>query len=75
LNLELPKKLPPKVIPIPIGKLPLVGYLEQSVARSLNNALSAVGNMRPKYPFKNVTQSACEFVALYLKGNIYKRYT
>ncbi|KAI8854450.1 hypothetical protein BC829DRAFT_439159 [Chytridium lagenaria] len=49
-SLELPRKLPPKLAPIPVGTLPLIGYLEQSVARSLSEALGAVGRVRPKHP-------------------------
>ena len=55
-------------MPIPIGSLPLIGYLEQSVARSLTEALNAVGKVRPKYPYKDLQKSASEFIALYLKG-------
>ncbi|KAJ3412083.1 adenylate kinase [Chytridiales sp. JEL 0842] len=69
VNLQLPKKLPPKLMPINMSGLPLVGYLEQSVARSLTEALSVLGKVRPKYPYKDLKSSACEFLALYLKAN------
>ncbi|KAJ3094596.1 adenylate kinase [Phlyctochytrium planicorne] len=69
INLELPKKLPPKLAPIPIGTLPLIGYLEQTVARTLSESLCAVGSARPKYPYFDLKRSACEYLALYLKAN------
>jgi adenylate/nucleoside-diphosphate kinase len=68
VNLELPKKLPPKLMPVNVGSLPLIGYLEQSVARSLTDALTALGKARPKYPYKDLRTSACEFLGLYLRG-------
>ncbi|KAJ1563072.1 hypothetical protein HK405_002891 [Cladochytrium tenue] len=66
---KLPKKLPPRVVPIPVSQLPLVGYLEKTVANCLTDALSAVGRQRPKHPFKDLRVSACEFIAIYLKAN------
>ncbi|KAJ3282849.1 adenylate kinase [Borealophlyctis nickersoniae] len=68
-NLQLPRKLPPRHAPIPVTTLPLVGYLEQAVATSLIEALEAVGKARPKYPYKNVRESACQYLALYLKAH------
>ncbi|KAJ3312582.1 adenylate kinase [Boothiomyces sp. JEL0838] len=67
-NLKLPMKLPPPDAPLPITGLPIVGYLEQTIASSLTKALISVGNFKPKFPFKDVNCSANEFVALYLKG-------
>jgi adenylate/nucleoside-diphosphate kinase len=63
----LPKKLPPLAAPIPVNGLPVVGYLEQSVASSLTEALSDIGKFKPKYPFKSLKQSAAEYLGLYLK--------
>ncbi|KAJ3218873.1 adenylate kinase [Dinochytrium kinnereticum] len=52
INLELPRKLPPKLAPIPVGTLPLIGYLEQSVARTLSEALCAPITPVPKIGFE-----------------------
>ncbi|KAI8824321.1 uncharacterized protein EV422DRAFT_519744 [Fimicolochytrium jonesii] len=68
-SLVLPAKLPPRQTPIPVGNLPLVGYLEQTVATRITEALLAVGKVRPKHPFKSIDASAVEYLALYLKGN------
>lgn len=46
----------------------MLGYLEQSVATSIINALSAVGAQKPKYPFLSSTESALAYVAYHLKG-------
>ncbi|KAJ3018567.1 UNVERIFIED_CONTAM: adenylate kinase [Siphonaria sp. JEL0065] len=69
VNLELPKKLPPKLVNINIGQLPLIGYLTQSVARELTDALTEVGKVRPKHPYKSLTKSAADYLALYLKAH------
>ncbi|KAI9209033.1 uncharacterized protein BJ171DRAFT_418965 [Polychytrium aggregatum] len=69
INLKLPKKLPPRHAPIPVARLPLIGFLEQTVAAELIQALCAVGQAKPKHPYKNLTASACEYVALYLKAH------
>ncbi|ORY47443.1 P-loop containing nucleoside triphosphate hydrolase protein [Rhizoclosmatium globosum] len=68
VNLELPKKLPPKLVNINIGQLPLIGYLEQSVARALMDSLTDVGKFRPKYPYKSLTKSAADYVGLFLQA-------
>ena len=70
-NLTLPKKLPPPISPIPIKGLPISGYLEQALASSLTTALFELGRARPKHPFKEINQSACEFMGLYLKGDFF----
>ena len=70
-SLILPKKLPPPISPIPIKGLPISGYLEQSLASSLQAALVELGKARPKHPFREINQSACEFVALYLRGILF----
>ncbi|KAJ3332042.1 adenylate kinase [Blyttiomyces sp. JEL0837] len=69
VNLELPPKLPPRLMPIPVGQLPLIGYLEQSVARIVIQALEAVGKVRPKHPNKDLSISASEYLALYFKAH------
>lgn len=73
VDLLLPAKLPPPIAPISVNNLPLVGYLEQAVAKSLTEALTSVGTFKPKYPYKNLKRSACEYVGLYLKGIMHFR--
>eukprot|EP00842_Homolaphlyctis_polyrhiza_P006388 jgi/Hompol1/6750/HPOL_001194-RA len=69
MDLNLPRKLPPPQAPIPVQGLPIVGYLEQTTATSLSNALAALGQFKPKYPFKTLSDSACDFLALHLKAH------
>ncbi|KAJ3181392.1 adenylate kinase [Gaertneriomyces sp. JEL0708] len=68
-SLTLPKKLPPRHAPININALPIVGYLEQTVATIITDALHEVGKLKPKYPFKSAEESAVEYLALYLKAH------
>lgn len=68
-NLKLPKKLPPRHAPIPVTNLPLIGFLEQTLANAVTDAMTAVGKVKPKYPFKNLTVSSCEYIAIYLKAH------
>ena len=65
---DLPVKLPPVKQPINISSLPMLGYMEQTVASSIINSLTAVGCFKPKFPFITATQSALLYVALHLKG-------
>lgn len=67
-DLRLPHKLPPKKEPLNVNGLPMLGYLEQTVAQVLTKALTVVGNFKPKYPFMSATQSALVYLALQLKG-------
>lgn len=69
VDLVLPAKLPPPISPIAVSGLPMIGYLEQTVAKTLTEALTSVGKFKPKHPFKNLNSSACEFLGLYLKAN------
>eukprot|EP00051_Salpingoeca_urceolata_P019620 m.288770 g.288770 ORF g.288770 m.288770 type:complete len:1610 (-) comp19453_c0_seq5:24-4853(-) len=66
-NLKLPKKLPPKLQPVAVASLPMLGYLEQTVAEVVIKGFTAVGLSRPKYPFLTSQQSALIYLALYLK--------
>ena len=67
-DLQLPHKLPPrKELVSPVG-LPMLGYMEQTVATAVIKAFTAVGNVKPKYPFLTATQSALIYVAYHLKG-------
>lgn len=64
----LPMKLPPLKQTIPVTSLPMLGYLEQSVATAVINGLSAVGYFKPKYPFLTAKASALVYFAYHLKG-------
>ncbi|XP_078460274.1 adenylate kinase 9 [Lampetra planeri] len=66
-DIKLPKKLPPKRVPISLTSLPMLGYLEQGLSTALVKALSAVGCLKPKYPFLSLHRSALLLVAFHLK--------
>nr|CDS27889.2 hypothetical transcript [Hymenolepis microstoma] len=65
---KLPNKLPPKKEPLELYDLPLPGYLEQTVASTLLDALAACSKFRPKYPFISPERSALIYLALQLKA-------
>jgi adenylate kinase family enzyme/YHS domain-containing protein len=65
---SLPTKLPPPNAPIPLAGLPVVGYLEQTIATSLTKGLLGVGKVKPKHPFKSIEASARLYLAYHLKG-------
>jgi len=67
-NLKLPHKLPPKREPMVVSSLPMLGYLEQTVAVAITKAMTAVGTVKPKYPFLSASKSALIYVAFHLKG-------
>merc|ERR1712224_1143521 len=67
-NCALPSKLPPKPTPLDVNKLPMLGYMEQTVALHITKAIAAVGIAKPKYPGLSIKQSGTLFVALYLKA-------
>lgn len=70
-QLKLPQKLPPKKEPLVVTGLPMLGYMEQTVATAVTKALTAVGNAKPKYPFLTSSRSALIYVAYHLKGMLY----
>ncbi|XP_055005398.1 adenylate kinase 9 isoform X2 [Boleophthalmus pectinirostris] len=65
---RLPEKIPPLCEPVPVSSFPNLGYLEQGVAVSVIKAVTAVGCLKPKYPFLSVQKSALLYVAYYLKA-------
>ncbi|KAM9840260.1 adenylate kinase 9 [Aulostomus maculatus] len=65
---KLPSKLPPLPEPVPLTSLPTLGYLEQGVSVSVVKAMTAVGCLKPKYPFLDIQRSAVLYVAYYLKA-------
>ncbi|XP_067338079.1 adenylate kinase 9 [Channa argus] len=65
---KLPSKVPPLCAPISLTSLPTLGYLEQGVGVAVIKAMTAVGCLKPKYPFRSIERSAHFYVALYLKA-------
>lgn len=55
---------PPKVT-----SLPPMGFLEQTVAKLVQNGLSILGKVRPIYPNMSPTTTAVAFVALFLRAH------
>ncbi|XP_060721057.1 adenylate kinase 9 [Tachysurus vachellii] len=70
-NQKLPHKLPPIGEPVQLTSLPMLGYLEQGVARAIIRGLTELGNLKPKFPYLSVKKSAVLYLVLYLKA--YKR--
>ncbi|KAI8907080.1 hypothetical protein DFJ77DRAFT_476617 [Powellomyces hirtus] len=68
-HLVLPHKLPPPTAPVTLTALPMIGYLEQTVATRITEALVEVGKARPKFPYKGLGESAVEYLALWLKAH------
>ena len=64
----LPSKLPPLKQVLSITSLPMLGYMEQTVATAIIEALSSIGSLKPKFPFYSSTKSALYYVGLHLKG-------
>ncbi|OAF69647.1 hypothetical protein A3Q56_02552 [Intoshia linei] len=67
-NLELPCKLPPDAVNIKLNKLPMSGYLEQTMADQLICSLSSLAQWKPKRPFLSVKESAIFYLACHMKA-------
>ena len=68
-RLTLPHKLPPPPGDFDVGSLPIVGYLEQTLARTLADSLTVVAKVRPRFPYLGVKESALKYLALHLRAN------
>ncbi|XP_051881405.1 LOW QUALITY PROTEIN: adenylate kinase 9 [Pristis pectinata] len=73
-DLKLPSKLPPMKDPVALTSLPMLGYMEQGAAVSIIKALTAVGCLKPKYPFLSVKKSALLYISYHLKAYNPKSY-
>ena len=67
-DVTLPAKLPPLNVNLPLNRLPMLGYLEQTVSLTLQRSLTALGEFKPKFPFVSPSVSAQIFLALHLKA-------
>ncbi|XP_034999516.2 adenylate kinase 9 [Hippoglossus stenolepis] len=65
---RLPVKVPPLCEPVSLTAIPTLGYLEQGVAVAVIKAMTAVGCLKPKYPFISIERSALLYLAFYLKA-------
>jgi len=66
-GLKLPVKLPFDKQPVDLAKLPLVGYLEQTVADNVTEGLLELGRACPRFPGLGNKESGLKFMALYLR--------
>ncbi|XP_072102423.1 adenylate kinase 9 isoform X1 [Mobula birostris] len=73
-DLKLPSKLPPVKDMVALTSLPILGYMEQGAAVSIIKALTAVGCLKPKYPFLSVRKSALLYISYHLKAYNPKSY-
>jgi len=69
----LPAKLPPTEIELVLSKLPMRGYLEQTMGQLLVGALTELAIQRPIYPALAKRESALKFVSLYMRAHNPKR--
>ncbi|KAH3738545.1 hypothetical protein DPMN_045182 [Dreissena polymorpha] len=67
-SLKLPHKLPPTKESLTLTSLPMLGYMEQTVATALVKAMTACGTVKPKYPFLSPSRSALFYIAYHLKA-------
>ncbi|KAG7316817.1 hypothetical protein KOW79_020358 [Hemibagrus wyckioides] len=67
-NQKLPHKLPPMGEPVQLTSLPILGYLEQGVARAIIKGLTELGNLKPKFPYLSMKRSAILYLVLHLKA-------
>ena len=56
-----------------VSKLPLRGYMEQTLGGLLVGALTELATLRPVYPGLDRRESALKFVSLYLRAHNAKR--
>lgn len=66
--MKFPKKLPPDPVSLPLNQLPILGYLEQTVATVLMNSLRLFIDFKPKHPKLSASKSAVKYMALFIGG-------
>lgn len=70
-SVQLPKKMPPKKVPMNPKQLIALGktmaFLEQTVSQQLTQAMTEIGTKRVKYPSLSNMESALMHLACYLK--------
>jgi hypothetical protein len=52
-----------------VTRLPMLGYMEQTMSQLVTKAIAATGLARPKYPHLDAKASALVHLALYLKAH------
>ncbi|XP_053340029.1 adenylate kinase 9-like [Clarias gariepinus] len=68
-NQKLPHKLRPMGDPVDLTSLPILGYLEQGVAKAIIKGMTELGKLKPKFPYLSMKRSAVHYLALHLKAH------
>ncbi|KAM9443969.1 adenylate kinase 9-like [Clarias gariepinus] len=68
-NQKLPHKLPPMGDPVHLTSFPILGYLEQGVAKAIIKGMTELGKLKPKFPYLSIRRSAVHYLALHLKAH------
>eukprot|EP00049_Salpingoeca_infusionum_P024208 m.15185 g.15185 ORF g.15185 m.15185 type:complete len:1718 (-) comp6535_c0_seq1:195-5348(-) len=67
--LKEPLKVPMHPQSIDIAKLPMLGYMEQTVAHLVVKSITQAGLKRHKFPFLSSKETALTHVAMYMKAH------
>jgi len=65
----LPAKLPPARVAQDVTSLPMLGYMEQTVAKAIIASMTSCSDFKPKYPYVNAHKSALLYVGYHLKAH------
>eukprot|EP00698_Gefionella_okellyi_P008508 TRINITY_DN210_c0_g1_i2.p1 TRINITY_DN210_c0_g1~~TRINITY_DN210_c0_g1_i2.p1 ORF type:complete len:3780 (+),score=1127.00 TRINITY_DN210_c0_g1_i2:350-11689(+) len=66
-SLPLPDEKP-KPPPIKLRKAPIAEYLDRTVTKIVTEAMQRAAELRPKYPYATLEESALKFMGLHLKA-------